>query len=274
MNDIQQVLFNMLCDIDDFCTKHDIPYYLVYGTTLGAVRHQGFIPWDDDVDIAMTADNYARFLELASKEPIGNSPDLYFIQTQDSDPHFQCTWTKIRRNQTAYITQGDAPFEGHLGLWIDVFPFYPAAKTRTGRKLQLFESKAAYILAISEDKCKKPYRIIRRMLFPVFGQKRLIRFLMHRACRPRKEGPLLFLVGDYFFSTAFIEARHFGQPDFLPFEGRNFPCPTDSDGYLTAVYGDYHRIPSPDEIVTHDALFSSIDHSYTEFVDQAKKAGV
>ena len=90
---LQLIQTEMLEVVDVFCKKHNIPYSLYAGTLLGAVRHQGFIPWDDDLDICMSRENYNRFIELWTKE----KPKGYILQNKETDPEFTQSFTKIRK---------------------------------------------------------------------------------------------------------------------------------------------------------------------------------
>lgn len=89
----------ILLEVDRICQKHDLRYYLIGGSVLGAIRHSGFIPWDDDVDLAMPRPDYERFLEVGSRE----LPDNYFVQTFKSQPHFPLPFAKVSRNDTTFI---------------------------------------------------------------------------------------------------------------------------------------------------------------------------
>lgn len=89
-------------DIDKVCTENHIKYWLYAGTLIGAVRHNGFIPWDDDLDVAMLREDYERFLKVAPK-CLGNR---YFIQTWESDPGFALPLAKVRKNDTIYLDSG------------------------------------------------------------------------------------------------------------------------------------------------------------------------
>ena len=121
LRELQQVQAKMLEDIVDICEKESITYFLMYGTLLGAVRHQGFIPWDDDVDITMPIEDYRRFLRLG-QEKLG---DEYFLQTSMTDPNFNFGFTRIRKNNTTFLRTEDRSYHIHHGIWVDVFPLVP-----------------------------------------------------------------------------------------------------------------------------------------------------
>jgi len=119
LRDLQLNLLETLKFIDAFCKKHNITYYLIYGSCIGAVRHNGFIPWDDDLDIAMTKDNYDRFCELISKEDTGK----YFLQTRETDKYYDLDFAKIRNINTTLIESEEQKTQNIvLGTYIDIFP--------------------------------------------------------------------------------------------------------------------------------------------------------
>ena len=98
--DLQLKILDMVKDIDLVCKKHNIKYYLAYGSVLGAVRHQGFIPWDDDFDIMLKLDDYNKFIK-ACQEDLDSKK--YFVQTLETDPNYYLSFGKIRNIQTTLI---------------------------------------------------------------------------------------------------------------------------------------------------------------------------
>ena len=115
---IQLLELDLLKKVKKICEKYGLVYYLVSGTLLGAVRHKGFIPWDDDIDIAMPYNDYCIFLTLAQKE-LG---DKYFVQNFNTEDGFNRGFTKIRINNTTYVSTENIDSTIHQGIWIDIFP--------------------------------------------------------------------------------------------------------------------------------------------------------
>ena len=111
------VALEILQAFAEVCEKNGLKYFLVAGTLLGAVRHQGFIPWDDDIDVCMPWSDYCRFLDIGQKE-LG---DKYFVQTTKTDSNWYRPHAKIRMNGTAMFEKSMMNYHIHQGIWIDVF---------------------------------------------------------------------------------------------------------------------------------------------------------
>ena len=118
MNDLQQKQLEILKEFIRVCEKHNLTYFLVGGSCLGAARHQGFIPWDDDIDVGMPREDFDKYVEL-QKEYEGTK---YFIQTWKSDPHYTYNYAKLRDSDTTYIENFYYKHQINHGVWIDIFP--------------------------------------------------------------------------------------------------------------------------------------------------------
>lgn len=117
---LQLVELDILLELDRICRKHQIDYFLCGGTLLGAVRHGGFIPWDDDVDVGFFREDYEWFCTIFAREA---DSSRYFLQTWKSDPHYLWNYGKIRRLGTEYVRAGQERMKYRTGISIDVFPY-------------------------------------------------------------------------------------------------------------------------------------------------------
>ena len=135
LREIQLCELEILKEVVRICEKHDIDYWLAYGTMLGAVRHEGFIPWDDDLDIYMRREDFKKFEKICKTELSGD----YFLQTQRSDPCIGNLFYKVRKNGTYMPEDGLREFgkKIHEGIWIDIFPIISASDDIRHRDMQI-----------------------------------------------------------------------------------------------------------------------------------------
>ena len=118
LRDVQKVQLEILLEFDRICRKHGLKYLLFAGTLLGAVRHKGFIPWDDDIDVCMLRGDYERFLTVCKDEL---SAEL-FLQTTDTDREYPLQFAKLRKNNTRFVEKSMSDLKIHHGVFIDIFP--------------------------------------------------------------------------------------------------------------------------------------------------------
>ena len=128
------VMLKLLRVFDDICRKNNLKYWLDGGTLIGAIRHNGFIPWDDDIDVAMLSDDYEKFIEIAQQE----LPDDVFLQTRKTDKKYPLYITKLRDKYSTYEEQNVARLNCHKGIFIDIFPMDYIRYPFMQRNLKLF----------------------------------------------------------------------------------------------------------------------------------------
>ena len=131
---VQLTELEILKTVDKICRENNIKYSLCGGTLLGAVRHKGFIPWDDDIDIAMRRDDYNRFLSLWEQ----SHPDGYLLQNKSNTPNFSQTFSKIRKDKTTFLQFKNEAGMYHTGIFIDIFPFDRITNNWIKKKLFYF----------------------------------------------------------------------------------------------------------------------------------------
>ncbi len=263
--DLQLVLAEMLRQIDSICQKHDIAYMLFAGTALGAVRHSGFIPWDDDLDVIMLRPDYEKFLKVAAGELDGQ---LYFLQKEYS-AHWPMFFSKLRRNGTAcierYIPKDP---QTHQGVYIDIFPCDNLSDVPALRKLQFLASKVVIAKSLAkrgyltDSRSKKLFMACCRLL-PAAPFRRLAQL---RGAGTSQMVHCFFGAASKYQKAIFLR-QWLTRRLQMPFEDGEYPVSAHYDALLTTLYGDY-MTPTPPEArgqKVHGELVD-LEHSYTEYV--------
>jgi lipopolysaccharide cholinephosphotransferase len=263
LREIQLVQLQILTEFDRICKKNDINYQLFAGTLLGAVRHKGFIPWDDDVDVCMLRSEYDRFLEIAQQE-LDNE---FFLQTTDTDPEYYHQFARIRKNGTFFHQHKYERFDIHKGIFIDVFPLDAISDNVLARCIQLSLIRSVrYVYIQSSILQKRPpldteqnicLRFIKglyRMLFKLPGFLPLRKLLDSLYCcnntkNRRYVTHLTNGVQNKRWKKYRIPRDDLSESIVFEFEGHRFPGPRDADACLTQLYGNYHELPPKEQQV-------------------------
>ena len=243
---------SILCAIREICEKHNIDYWLDGGTCLGAVRHGGFIPWDDDIDIAMRKDDLPRFVEAARQD----LPEGLFLQTMDTDPSCRLPIIKVRDLNSLVVEFGDDFRKDYeKGLFVDIFPLmpYPRVSRKFCKKIVKGYCRANAILL---QQHVYSWRSVAELFW--FGAKRMYYYSVWKLAN-------WLLPKDRHFSNT-IETNGYGivhrVEDIFPtgrivFEGEEFRAPANPDQYLKNIYGDYMQLPPEDKRHGHAVFYIS-----------------
>ncbi len=255
---VQQILLAYLKEVDRICKAHGIRYFLAGGTLLGAVRHHGFIPWDDDADVMMLREDYDRFLEIAKTE----LPENIFLQLPDTDPGTHFPFAKLRLDDTIFATKFSIKFpEQHNGVFFDVLAHDRTGKGRLSQKLHIWGTMLARAMVLSKWE-KQPVKgggahpgILKAAdLLNHICPLKLSERLLHRLLRwyqHRETGFLYDGMGRNISHGAFPEAW-LAEAVEMEFEGYRFPVPREYDKYLRYLYGDYEQmIPVSERRTSH-----------------------
>lgn len=253
MEKVHQVELEILQTIDSICNKHKLTYFMYEGSLLGAIRHNGFIPWDDDIDIAMPRRDYDAFIKIAANE----LPDYMILQSLATDSHWGKVFSKVRNVNTAFKAKGDGADYISYGIFVDIFPLDYIAKDKNHisriREKYVKTLKSHLIMCIENKSKNIPHKIL--SIIP-------IRFYMNRLKRMTSEkGEYLTCYG----SEYGIRRETFHISDYFPakvhqFENMMVPVPNQYHMILKSVYGEnYMEVPPLERRYTHSPEIVSFE---------------
>lgn len=264
---------NMLKALSEVCSKLNIQFFLVGGTLLGAVRHKGFIPWDDDIDVGMLRKDYDRFVN----EGQALLPEYYFLQTNKSDPQYPYNFAKLRDSRTAFVETVLKNRDINHGVFLDIFPFdyYPEKKND------------AIILELKKKFLTN--RIQNDLYFEVPEKHSFVgtvMLILGRVFYPKAQKAIdakEVLISDNAASSLvtnycgawgkkeIVPLAWLSEVCYLQFEDIMAPCPKYYKEYLKNVYGDYMKLPPEEKRVGHH--FNEVIDLYHSYSEYLKKRG-
>lgn len=254
LDEIKEIELNILVKFDEFCKKENLYYILAGGTLLGAIRHKGFIPWDDDIDVIMPRDDYNRFLKLIEEGKTLESLDLL----QPGDKGYFYPFVKLCDNRTVALMEDNT---SQHGIWIDIFPAdeLPADDTELKKLFKKARFWRAVVISMTTRLCGEPNikKKIAKALLMIFanviGKKSVVKKASsisqsyngtnceYLGCVVWGYGPGERMRKDEFFSKCKVE-----------FEKHFFNGPYCWHKYLTGLYGDYMQLPPIEKRQTHN----------------------
>lgn len=261
----QAVLLELLNTFDAVCKKHNIKYTLFAGTALGAVRHQGFIPWDDDLDVVMLRSEYERFLQIAQSEL---DQETYFLQKEYSE-HWPMYFSKLRKNNTACIERyvPKDPMT-HQGVYIDIFPCDNLSDNALTQKFQYLASKIIIAKSLkkrgylTDNSAKKVFMV----LCSILPLRPILKFTK-RQNENNSEWVHTFLGGGAKFEKNIYPRKWFTETVMLPFMNGAYPVSGYYDEMLHQLYGDYMTpIPAAQRGCKVHAVLVDVENSYTNYL--------
>ncbi|MBR4711021.1 MAG: LicD family protein [Clostridia bacterium] len=257
VQEIQKASLDMLADFHDYCEKHGIVYFLSYGTALGAIRHHGFIPWDDDVDIDMHVDDIQKLITAWEQD---GDKERYFLQTKQTDVYTPCPFIRLRKNHTTSMDEKRKNVPLHWGLPIDIFPVYNYPDDPSRAK-----------------KLEKLYRLAHKTSNFAFYHSEMPRFLHKlsiRACiavlkRMKKISDAAGNSARLMYSSSkpvisLVPREVYFPHRLLQFEDKQLYGMNQTEKYLEHEFGDYMTLPPVEKRVTHGGLVD-LENDYTVY---------
>ena len=257
---LQLLELEMLVELDRVCRANGITYQIWAGTQLGAVRHKGFIPWDDDADVVMLREEYEKFRKVADQL----DPEICFFQDHRNDPGYRWGYGKLRHTGTKYVRLGQEHLNCKTGVFIDIFPHDDVPISTAGQMLQDFHCFCLRKILWSEvgkynetGLMKLWYRLLSKV--PVSFVFRQLDWYAKKSSSksPNKVRTLTYTsIGKLYFKHSIKERygmpkRWFLNTASFEFEGKTLIGLADYDEYLRFSYGDYMQLPPEEKRVQH-----------------------
>lgn len=247
LKEIKNKLIKLLIDFDNLCKQNGIQYSLAYGTLLGAIRHKGFIPWDDDIDVMMTRENYNKFLSLKNKM----SGEKYYI-IDNENKSYNYMFAKFVDKETLLIPLQKERYECKIGLYIDIFPIDYVGNTEKEAYKIFKKIRFKHALLVSAQwrnfHFNKMYTIKRqfiRLIFFILSRLQNSKKIIKKLNKNNNPNKTLFCGSLYGSLSSFecFESSLFDEYENISFEKHMFPTIKNTDYYLKKIYGDYLKLP-------------------------------
>ena len=279
MKKVWQVEIDILTEIDQICKKNNIKYILFDGTLLGAIRHKGFIPWDDDIDIAMLREDYEKFREIASKE----LKKPYFFQTSLNDDLFRGLG-QVRNSETTAIMYNEFNRKANQGIFVDIFVVDKLPKSKLKQKIQrrrcrfmksLLRFQKVYECHETHSAKQKIIRGILNVFFGIIGYKRFFCHYEKVCAKYNKTDSDEYNIVEYDYDGRVIRGEHLRETKDYDFEYAQFPGPKKAEEFLTDYFGNWQKfVVGGDD---HGNMFFDTEKPYTEYlempVEEIRKIG-
>ncbi len=243
--EIQTKLYDIIEYFDNFCKENNITYYLAGGNAIGAMRHQGFIPWDDDFDVYMMQNDYIKFISLAEEKL---DTERFYLQKENTK-ELPLFFSKLRMNGTTYWETDTKGRKMHKGFYMDIFCMYKISSNPFMQKIQYLSSRFLTARTLY-DRGYKTNNLLKKGVMFFSGlfvrssiKKILIYFVNYAKDKKVKYVANLFggVIG---FKQSCIPIEYFGKPRYVKYGHLQLPVSEKIEEHLTQLFGDYMAMPS------------------------------
>lgn len=266
MRELQLYINGILLAFDKMCREHNLQYYLVFGTLLGAVRHKGFIPWDDDIDVALPRPQYELFRQHAHEW----LPEHLEFVCHETDKNYVGGFGKVQDKNTTLIERKHFDYMG--GVYIDIFPIDGISDNPIKQRLHCMRykiyDKLLYIAKRDPYKHGRGFNALAvktaQKLISIEGVSKRLRRLMLRYDYERLSTTCILLDG----MRGVMPKKIYGTPTPIEFEGEVLMGVEMPDEYLKLQYGDYMTIPDEQHRRSHNFYYLNLNQPYREYKRQ------
>ena len=262
---VKNVEIEILKSFIEVCEKLGLKYYAIAGTALGIVRHKGFIPWDDDIDVAMMREDYEYFLEHAQQY----LPEHLFLQTYKNDKGYHQGFAKIRNSNTTFIETAVKDNEMNHGIYIDIFPidYCDVKKVKTPWfkfKERIYCIGVAGLFSNIKLSFKAKLFYAFSKLFCFSGKQAIAK--RDELYKSMPKGGMVASIYAYGVKEL-VPIEWYGEGKKMEFEGIEVVVPNECDKYLKQIFGDYMQLPPVEKRVTHHLTdVIDVEKSYLEYM--------
>lgn len=276
MNDLQKAELEILKVFLEICNKEDLQYYLVCGSALGAVKYQGFIPWDDDIDVALPRVDYEKFIVVAHDY----LPQYFFLQNYKTDQEYHRIGSKLRDSRTTYIERMTEDLKINQGVFIDVFPldglWITKKEQKEFKKIQKeYEVKRRVNLNYNRLSRDNIFSIRTNLVYflrcitKCFSNTwEIIEKYDHMISSYSSEKSEMYCnFANSVSESEYSPKQQYGKGIMMKFEGLDVRVPEKYDEYLTQKYGDWRKeLPEKEQIGHHYYSIIDLENSYTKYM--------
>lgn len=267
LEDIWKVELEILDEVDRVCTENGLKYSLAYGTLLGAIRHQGFIPWDDDIDIMMPREDYEQLRSIWNEK----AKDGFIIQDETMYDDYVNIFAKVRKDHTTFIQfESERTCSYHVGVFIDIFPCDRVAPKGIKRKIQYAEFALSLIYNRGYTSSAKGIREAAEKtllkIVPKRSYRRISNYLLQRSRRWNSDvNAQIVSPADSTSLVRYYPKDLFENLTRVLFQDKKYPVFSCYDDVLKLRYGDYMQLPPETERVwKHHPIIVDLDKNYNE----------
>ena len=258
--ELKEILLEALLRFDEFCKENKIIYTLAYGTALGAIRHKGFIPWDDDIDVIMTRAEYNKF-EKAWKKYASSNEEIYTLWGEmDEENYYLGFCAKFFDTRTILYESLSRGRIIEYGIFIDIF-IVDHIPVEAKEQIKILQKNLTYRkwMRFFQIYLRKYNQIVKKHQLPLFSLKNLIKnFLEFKDKCNKQNTPMVSMMQDYDKITkqnkSMYQSSWFNQIKLVEFQGYYFPIIKSYDEMLRSNYGDYMQLPPEIERVGHNIV--------------------